>query len=428
MVRIATLADKRAVEARDAVGASAGRRARSTSSWPRPRARFPDRPAITFQLRSGPRDKAVTLTWAEFRAEVTRAANLFRRLGVGPADTVAYVLPNGIEAPVALLAGATAGIVNPINPLLAPEHIAGILRDTRRQGRGDAGAVPEDRPRAEGRRGGGAGARASRRCSQVDLARYLAPPLAWIVPLIRPKLAAGAPGARARPRAARWRRENGAALDFAETLDDRVCAYFHTGGTTGLPKVAQHRASGILYNGWCGAVLHLHRGGRADVPAADVPRLRRLSDPDVLPDDRGADGDADAAGLSRRRGDGQLLEADRAPPGHLPDHRADRGRGADAAQGRRRRLDAAARDQRLGGDAGRALPPLRGGDRRQGARGLRHDRGDLPRRDQPALRRAQDRQRRPSLPLHRRARSCTATPTGAILQGMRAPTRSARSA
>ena len=46
--------------------------------------------------------------------------------------------------------------------------------------------------------------------------------------------------------------ENGAALDFAEAADDRVCAYFHTGGTTGLPKVAQHRASGILYNGWCG--------------------------------------------------------------------------------------------------------------------------------------------------------------------------------
>ena len=72
----------------------------------------------------------MTLTWAELRAEVTRAANLFRSLGVGPQDAVAYVLPNGLEAPMALLAGATAGIVNPINPLLAPEHIAAILRET----------------------------------------------------------------------------------------------------------------------------------------------------------------------------------------------------------------------------------------------------------------------------------------------------------
>ena len=47
-------------------------------------------------------------------------------------------------------------------------------------------------------------------------------------------------------------KEDAGALDFAETLDDRVCAAFHTGGTTGMPKVAQHRARGILYNGWCG--------------------------------------------------------------------------------------------------------------------------------------------------------------------------------
>ena len=213
----------------------------------------------------------------------------------------------------------------------------------RRQGGGDAGAVPEDRPRRR---------RSPRRSRwrpgvetvlQVDLTRYLAPPLSLDRAADPPEAQAGAPGARARLRAAPWRAENGAALDFAETLDDRVCAYFHTGGTTGLPKVAQHRASGILYNGWCGTLLHLHRGGRADVPAAALPRLRRLPDPDVLPDDRGADGDADAAGLSRRGGDGQLLEADRAPQGHLPHHRADRGRGADAAQGRRRRLDAAPR-------------------------------------------------------------------------------------
>ena len=61
---------------------------------------------------------------------MTQAANLFRRLGVGPADAVAYILPNALETPVVLLAGATAGIVTPVNPLLRPEHIATILRDT----------------------------------------------------------------------------------------------------------------------------------------------------------------------------------------------------------------------------------------------------------------------------------------------------------
>jgi acyl-CoA synthetase (AMP-forming)/AMP-acid ligase II len=41
-------------------------------------------------------------------------------------------------------------------------------------------------------------------------------------------------------------------IDFADTAEDRVAAYFHTGGTTGMPKVAQHKYSGIVYNGWLG--------------------------------------------------------------------------------------------------------------------------------------------------------------------------------
>jgi acyl-CoA synthetase (AMP-forming)/AMP-acid ligase II len=42
---------------------------------------------------------------------------------------VAYVLPNCTETVVALLGGAIAGIVNPINPLLEPAQIAAILRE-----------------------------------------------------------------------------------------------------------------------------------------------------------------------------------------------------------------------------------------------------------------------------------------------------------
>ena len=46
-----------------------------------------------------------------------------------------------------------------------------------------------------------------------------------------------------------------AELAFADSTGDRVAAYFHTGGTTGLPKVAQHRYSGMIYNGWLGSRL-----------------------------------------------------------------------------------------------------------------------------------------------------------------------------
>ena len=89
------------------------------------------RPALSFQITSGPKDPAVTLSWDELHAQVTQAANLFHSLGVREGDTVAYIMPNCLETAVTLLAGATAGIVNPVNPLLEAEQIAAILRETK---------------------------------------------------------------------------------------------------------------------------------------------------------------------------------------------------------------------------------------------------------------------------------------------------------
>jgi fatty-acyl-CoA synthase len=265
VARIATLADKRAVEAE----MPWDERCRMRSLYEQLAAtagRFPQRAAVTFQLRSGPADKAVTLSWAELRREVTRAANLFRRLGIGPAETVAYILPNGVEAPLTLLAGATAGIVNPVNPLLSPEHIASILNDTRAKVVVTLAPFPKS-DLAQKVAEAVALAPGVETVLQVDLTRYLAPPLAWIVPLIRPKLKV-AHRARVLDFAKAVARERGEALDFEEALGDRVCAYFHTGGTTGMPKVAQHRARGILYNGWCG---QFYMFTEADVMMCPLP-------------------------------------------------------------------------------------------------------------------------------------------------------------
>lgn len=89
------------------------------------------RPAISYQLLSDPGAANATLTWAGLHDQVTRAANLFRTLGVGPTDVVAYVLPNTLETAVTLLGGMVAGIANPINPLLEPSQISSILRETK---------------------------------------------------------------------------------------------------------------------------------------------------------------------------------------------------------------------------------------------------------------------------------------------------------
>ena len=211
------------------------------------------RPAISFQLLSGPADKAETLTWAELHGRVTQAANLFRSLGIGPTDVVAYVLPNSVETAVTLLGGMVAGVVNPVNPLLEPEQIAAILRETGAKVVVTLKSFPKTEVAqkvAEAVRH----APAVHTVLEIDLNRYLTPPKSWIVPLVRPKNPV-AHKADVKDFGAECARMPADRLSFADPAEDRIAALFHTGGTTGMPKVAQHRVSGMVYNGWLGGRL-----------------------------------------------------------------------------------------------------------------------------------------------------------------------------
>ncbi len=210
------------------------------------------RPATTFQMFSDPQAPAETLSWAELRDRTAQAANLFRSLGVGETDVVAFVLPNSTETILTYLGAQVAGIVNPINPLLEPEQIAAILRETGARVVVTLRAFPKTDV-AQKVAAAVADAPNVKTVVEVDLLRYLTGVKRLIVPLIRPKNPVGhkaevidfARAVEAQP----------AALTFEDSAGDRVAAYFHTGGTTGMPKVAQHRYGGIVYNAWLGATL-----------------------------------------------------------------------------------------------------------------------------------------------------------------------------
>jgi acyl-CoA synthetase (AMP-forming)/AMP-acid ligase II len=208
-------------------------------------AAHPRRPAISFQIKSGPTDKAETLNWTQLTNMVTRAANLFRRIGIGEGDVVAYLLPNCNEVVLALLGGATAGIVNPVNPLL--DQIAALLRESGAKALVTLAPFPKT-DIAQKAHAAVAMAPSIETVLEVDLKRYLSPPLSWLIPLIRPKVSYGH-SARVLDFNAALMAENGAELSFKEEDGDRVAAYFHTGGTTGMPKIAQHRQQGMVYNG-----------------------------------------------------------------------------------------------------------------------------------------------------------------------------------
>lgn len=210
------------------------------------------RPGVSFQITSGPSDKSVTLTWQAFRDQCVQAANLFRSLGVGSNDAVAYMLPICPEAAVTLIGGAIAGIANPVNPLLEAEQIAAILRETNAKVLVTLKAFPKtDVPQKAAE--AVAMAPNVEHVLEVDLLQYLAPPKSWIAGLIRPKnsVAHSAKVYDFKKTVAAQPPK----LKFEDPKEDRVGAYFHTGGTTGMPKVAQHTYEGMIYNGWLGNEL-----------------------------------------------------------------------------------------------------------------------------------------------------------------------------
>ncbi len=210
------------------------------------------RPAFSYQLTSGPTDPNETLSWSDVFDRSCQSANLFRSLGVQEDDVVAYVLPNATETLDVLLGGMIAGIVNPINPLLEPEQISAILRET------GAKVVVTLRPfpktdLAQKVAEAVKDAPVVTHVLEVDLLRYLTGLKKFIVPLIRPKVAH-----THHAKVLNFNVEMGKqskTLDFADSAGDRVAAYFHTGGTTGMPKVAQHKYSGMVYNGFLGHTL-----------------------------------------------------------------------------------------------------------------------------------------------------------------------------
>jgi fatty-acyl-CoA synthase len=189
--------------------------------------RFPDRDAFRF-LPSAALDQPPERTsYAALLESIHRAANLFRSLGVGPDDAVAILAPN-IPAAHAVLWGAQlAGRACPINYLLQPDHIAALLRAS------GARVLVTLGPSAE-----------------LDIwstaQRVLALEPLPLVVLRAPDgdLPAGIDFAAACAR-------QPAQLAFDAVLAaDQVAACFHTGGTTGAPKLALHTQGNEAHTGW----------------------------------------------------------------------------------------------------------------------------------------------------------------------------------
>ena len=89
--------------------------------------RFGDQPALEFLLSGEPDEAAQTISFKQLAADVTRTANLLHSLGVCADDAVSVILPILPQSHPVIWGAQACGIANPINPMLEAGHIAEII-------------------------------------------------------------------------------------------------------------------------------------------------------------------------------------------------------------------------------------------------------------------------------------------------------------
>ncbi|MDX2201781.1 MAG: acyl-CoA synthetase [Hyphomicrobiaceae bacterium] len=199
-------------------------------------ARNPAALALQFLPSASHEDVPLAMTHGELFAQVTQAANMFHGLGIGPGDVVSFLLPLLPQSFLTLFGAEAAGIANPVNPLLEPHQIAEILEAAGTKVLVALGPTPG---------------------SDIwEKVVRIAPRLPHLKAIVQvggrgdaetgvhafDQLLAQQPGDRL--------------LSGRAIAADDTAAYFHTGGTTGTPKLVVHSHLNQVFQAWaCNLML-----------------------------------------------------------------------------------------------------------------------------------------------------------------------------
>ena len=197
-------------------------------------AQHPTSTAITMLMTGAENEQPRRVDYGQLLTMIKSAANAFHMLG-GPTPGVAYMLPSLIETHVTLWGAETAGYAVPINFLLQPESIVELIKASGTKILVALGPHP-----------------------QLDIWEKALELREQIPGLILVRVSPpGTPD------------ENGV-VDFGTALaeqpndhlifgeprgGDNVAAYFHTGGTTGVPKLVAHTHRSQLVSAFGGAAM-----------------------------------------------------------------------------------------------------------------------------------------------------------------------------
>lgn len=208
-----------------------------------------DRIALRLLLAGNAEAPTRDVTYTQLLEGIHRTANALYACGVKPNTPIAILLPNLIEGHFSLWGAQAAGIASPINPMLESAYIARICRETGAEVLISLGPVAHSE----------IWGKAVQVANEVDTVHTI-----FAVDLA---VATGQPAkSDVKDLTANHSLRSGvsvhdfhSALAMAEAsrliasrdLDGNdICAYFHTGGTTGYPKVAVHRHENEAFLAW----------------------------------------------------------------------------------------------------------------------------------------------------------------------------------
>lgn len=199
-----------------------------------------DQPALTFLATGQPGGPATCWTYRSLLQGIHQTANALHSLHIGPQDVVAILLPGGLAYHLALWGGEAAGIVQPLNPLLSEEKLLSLLQASQAKVLIAHGVDDDSQMRDKALR------------LQAQL------PHLKTVLLVDPEgepLTQGLPPGTQDFHALRQQQPSDRLLSGRVFQPGDIAAYFHTGGTTGAPKLARHSHGAQVFTAWANATM-----------------------------------------------------------------------------------------------------------------------------------------------------------------------------
>jgi len=207
---------------------------------------FGDKAALTFLRTANPHDEPVRWSYAELLAGIHQTANLLHRFGVRASDAIGVLLPGCMDYHLALWGGEAAGIVQPLNPLLSDEKLVSLLNAGKAKVLFAWGSDDD----------AGIWSKALRIRTQVPTLTHVLRVAPWGEQSVQvlPEGVLDFDGERSGECSDRL-------ISGRSIAAHDIAAYFHTGGTTGAPKLARHSHGAQVFTAWVCVQL---QGTRAD--------------------------------------------------------------------------------------------------------------------------------------------------------------------